>query len=318
MRLNKATKALGIFIALFLLLGIYSSHATTKEKYEEKFEKTVSLAKDGEVSLNNISGRIEVKSWNKDQVKIDALKVSMASSLSKAKENAAKVEIVIDKDDNILRIKTKYAKKTFGKSTNVSVNFNLWIPDQASVNIKSVSGGVSLEEIGGTLKVDLVSGDIEVRKAAKGMDCKTVSGTLEVEDIAGDADLNTVSGKIFASRVRGSIDAETVSGGIELREISEAKVVKAKVLSGSIVYQGNINPDGRYNLNSFSGTVEMIVPSDSSFEFEAKTFSGKIKTDFPITATGEIKGREIHGVVNEGGADVSLETFSGSIYLRKK
>lgn len=318
MRLNKTAKALGIFIALFLFLGIYSTHALAKEKYEEKFEKTVDLAKDGEVRLNNISGGIEVKSWNKSQVKIDALKVSKASTFSKAKENAGKVEIVVDKDDNTLRIKTKYPKKIFGKSVNVSVHYSLWIPDKASVNIKSVSGGVNLEEIGAAVKVEVVSGNIEVQTAAKGVDCKTVSGKLKVEDIAGDADLNTVSGTIFAHRVRGSIDAETVSGGVELKEISEAKVVKAKVLSGSIVYQGDINPDGRYNLNSFSGTIEMILPSDSSFEFEAKTFSGKIKTDFPIPSTGEIKGREIHAVVNEGGADVSLETFSGNIYLRKK
>lgn len=319
MRLNKALKILGIFLALFLFLGIYSSQALAKETYEEKFEKTESLAKDGEVTLKNVSGRIEVKSWNKNQVRIEALKVSKAPSLSKAKEGAAKVEIEVEKENNSLRIETKYPKsKIWGKSVNVSVHYNLWIPDKASIKIKSVSGSVWLEEIGGTAKVDVVSGNVEVKKTDKEVDCQTVSGKLILQDITGDAYLKTVSGKIEVNRIRGSIDAETVSGGLELREVSEAKVVKGKVLSGSIVYKGDINPEGKYKLKSFSGTVEMILPADSSFEFEAKTFSGTINTDFKITTTGVIKRTEMHGVVNQGGADVTLETFSGNIYLRKE
>jgi len=319
MRLNKAAKMFWIFLALVLFLGFYSSQALAKEKYEEKFEKTESLAKDGEVTLKNISGRIEVKSWNKNQVKIEALKVSTASTLSKAKEGAAKVEIEVEKEDSILRIETKYPKsKKWGKSVNVSVHYSLTIPEKASIKVKSVSGSVALEEIGGTAKVDVVSGSVEVMKADKGVDCQTVSGKLILQDIAGDAYLKTVSGRIVINRIRGSIDAETVSGGLDLREVSEAKVVKGKVLSGSIVYQGDINPEGRYKLKSHSGSIEMLLPADSSFEFEAKTFSGRIKTDFKITTTGVIKRTEMHGVVNEGGADVTLETFSGSIYLRKK
>lgn len=319
MRLKKALKIFGIFLTLFLFLGIFSSQALAKETHEEKFEKTESLAKDGEVTLKNISGGIEVKSWNKNQVRIKALKVSKASSLSQAREAADKVEIEVEKEGNILRIETKYPKsKIWKKSVNVSVHYNLWIPDKASIKVKSVSGSVRLEEIGGEAKVDVVSGMVEVKKADKDVDCQTVSGKLILQDITGDAYLKTVSGKIEVNRIRGSIDAETVSGGLELREVSKAKVVKGKVLSGSIVYEGDINPEGKYRLKSFSGTVEMILPADSSFEFEAKTFSGSIRTDFKVTTTGVIKKTEMHGVVNQGGADVTLETFSGSIYLRKK
>jgi len=61
----------------------------------------------------------------------------------------------------------------------------------------------------------------------------------------------------------------------------------------------------------------MILPSDSSFEFEAKTFSGKIESDFDITVSGKINKREIQGKVGGGGAEVKLSTFSGSIYLKK-
>ena len=321
MRASKMAKLTVILACLFLLMGFYPAEGAAKEKFEEKFEKTVSLAKDGEVILNNISGDVEVKSWDKGEVRIEALKVSKASTLSEAEENAKKVEILVKKEDKTLRIDTKYpeSKKLFRKkSLNVSVNYWLWIPAKASVKIDSVSGDVDLEEIGGTVKVHVVSGDVEARKTDKGVDCEAVSGDLEIQDIAGDAYLKTVSGDITVERIKGSVKAEVVSGEIELRAVSDANVVEGKAISGSVVYQGKIKRDGRYTLKSHSGNVSMTLPSDSGFELEAKTFSGNIESDFEITMSGKISKRKIYGVVNERGAFVKLSTFSGDISLRKK
>jgi len=317
MKSNKISTLLAILTFMFFVLAFFPGESAAKEKFEEKFEKTVSLAKDGHVILKNISGDIKVKSWNQEQVKIDALKVSKGSTLDQAKKNAEKVTIEVNKEGNILRIETKYQKVRF-KSLNVSVNYSLSIPDKASIKIKSVSGDITLVEIGGRVEAGVVSGDVGIMKANKGVECKAVSGDLELQGITGDVDLKTVSGDITLENMRGSIDFETVSGDVELRAVSEAKVVKGNVLSGSIIYQGSINPDGRYNLKSHSGRVEMILPPDSAFDLEAKTFSGKVQSDFDITVSGKITKKQIQGVVNGGGAAVTLKTFSGNVYLRKK
>lgn len=317
MKTKKIILSLAILSLFFLFLGLNSQAVVAKEKFEAKFEKTVPLAKDGKVILKNISGDVEVKSWDKNEVGIVALKVSKASSLSKAKENAQKVEIEVNKEDNVLRISTKYPKTSFG-SLNVSVNYHLTIPAKASMKVKSVSGDVSLEGIGGTVETDTVSGDIEVNKADKGVECKAISGDLTLEDISGDIYLNAVSGDMKLRGLKGSIEAEAVSGDIELWEVSEAQTVRAKTLSGEITYQGKLKADGKYYLKSHSGDVEMRIPADSAFDFEAKTFSGSIDSAFEITISGKISKKEIRGSVNGGGAEVSLSTFSGDISLKKK
>src|SRR4030042_1635685 len=118
-----------LVVSLLLIFSL----AAAKEKYEEKFDKTVALAKDGKVDISNISGDITVMSWDQDQVKIEALKVSQASSLEKAKENAAKVTIEVIEEGNLLRIETKYPKSEKfwgGESLNVSVDSTLWLPEQ--------------------------------------------------------------------------------------------------------------------------------------------------------------------------------------------
>lgn len=323
MKLFKKVKWMAVLTGLLFLIGLnlVEGAVNDKEKYEEKFAKTVSLASDGEVNLTNISGHIEVKTWDRGEVKIDALKISRASTVAKAKENAAKVEIVVEKEGNTLMIKTEYPERKKGwkeDSINVSVNYNLMIPANASAKITSVSGSVDLEKIGGAAKVKAVSGDVTMSEAHKGVDLEAVSGNIHVQNVTGDAYLNAISGRIYAEGIRGSIKASVVSGKIELRDVSEADKVDANSVSGTIVYEGKISRDGRYTLTGHSGSVEMIIPSDSAFEFEATTFSGRIQSDFEVKISGEIHRRKISGVVNNGGSVVKLTTFSGNVYLKKR
>lgn len=316
MKLQKLLTVVAILAVMFFILGMAPAESADREKYEEKFEQTVSLARDGKVSLKNISGDIEVESWDKAEVKIEAKKISRASTPEKAKENAAKVKIEVIEEGNTLRIETKYPELSI-KSLNVSIDYHLLIPDKVAVKIKSVSGDVTLQQIGGAIEVDVVSGDIEVMKADKGVDCKSVSGDLELRGINGDAFLKTVSGDIILGKMNGSIEAESVSGDIELIDVSGARVVRGNALSGSITYQGDINPEGRYELKSHSGEIEMVLPSNAAFDLEASTFSGDIESDFEIMVSGKFSKKKIQGTVNGGGAVVILKAFSGDIDLKK-
>jgi DUF4097 and DUF4098 domain-containing protein YvlB len=314
---NRRMKRTG-WIAISLLLVF--SLAAAKEKYEEKFEKTVALAKDGKVDISNISGDITVLSWNQDQVKIEALKISEASSLEKAKENTAKVTIEVVPEGSLLRIETKYPKSDKfwgGDSVNVSVNYKLWIPEKAALKATNISGDISAEAIGGAVALKAVSGDIHLTKAAGGADCNTVSGDVTVAEVTGSAFLKSVSGDVKAGGVKGSVEAESVSGDIGLTEVSEASTVRVKALSGEVLYRGGISKQGNYSLKSHSGTVTLYIPSDSAFDLEAETFSGEIESDFEIKVMGKVSPKELSGSVNGGGAVLKVSSFSGDIKLKK-
>jgi DUF4097 and DUF4098 domain-containing protein YvlB len=302
--------------ALLLLFAF----ASAKEKYEEKFEKTMSLPKGGKVQISNISGDIGIVTWGQDQVKIDAVKVSQADSLDKAKENAAKVNIEVTMEGNVLRIETKYPKsgKVWGgESVSVSVSYKLSIPAWAAMKANNISGDIVAENLGGAADLSAISGDVKLKKATQGADCSTISGNLEIADITGDVFLKSVSGELTATQVKGSIQAESVSGDVELSEVSEAGSVRVKALSGEIIYRGSINKAGTYNLKSHSGNIDMYLPASAGFDFEAESFSGGITSDFEIKVSGKVSPKEMRGVVNNGGATVKLTSFSGDIRLRK-
>jgi DUF4097 and DUF4098 domain-containing protein YvlB len=313
-------KTLGRTVAVLMALGLATGIAFGRplfgEKYQEKFAKTEALAKDGKVIIGNVSGSIQIKSWAQDQVQIDAVKVCNVSSEAKAKENMALVTIEIKKEGNIVQIDTKYPEKS--KNLNVSVNYVLTIPALASIKVRNVSGSVEAADIGGMFEGDNTSGKVTLARIGGGVDCRVISGGIEVSDVKGDVDLTTVSGGITASRIKGSIDAETTSGSIALTEIAEPKTVRVKVLSGKIIYDGQIAPGGKYSFESLSGSVGLTIPAAAGFELEAETFSGSINTDFAVTMQGKIDRKEIRGVVNNGGAALRIKAFSGSIDIRKK
>jgi len=317
MKMKKIMVSLGVLFALLVMFGVNPAVAAEKEKFEEKFEKTVDLVRDGKVIIGNVSGNIEVKTWNKAQVQIDALKVSRAATLAKAKENITKVKIVITEENSTLRIKTEYPK-TQNKNLSVSIYYTLMIPAEASINANSVSGNVTCEDIGGDLKGITVSGDVIVSEAKNGANCSSVSGDVEIDNVTGDVKLHSVSGSVLANEIKGSVEADTVSGSVVLTNITDADEIEASSISGKVKYEGDLASNGYYYLKSHSGRVEFIVPSNAAFDLEARTFSGSINSDFDITVRGKIEKRSLSGSINGGGAEVELNTFSGSVYLKKK
>lgn len=334
-------KKILILVALFAVLVFFlgmnplQASAQGKVRHEEKFEKTEPLDRDGKVEIRNISGDVEVMTWDRGEVKIDALKTSRASSMAKAKENASKVDIVVSRHNGVLRVETKYPRPSI-KNLNVSVYYKVTIPSQAAVKARSVSGDVSLENIGGKAdaetksgdvtvmgakngaNAETVSGDVKVVDVEKGAYCKTASGSVDAKNVSGNTDLNCVSGDVTGENIRGDVEADTVSGSVKLLDISGADIVKGKTMSGSTIYEGEITSSGRYDLEAHSGTVEVTIPSNSAFDLTASTFSGNINTQFKVMVSGTVSKRKISGSVNGGGADVSLKTFSGNINLKKK
>jgi len=320
MRERKGKKSKGLKLSLVLMLGLLLIlPLLAREKYEEKFEKTEKLARDGVVMVSNVSGDIKFMVWKEEKVKIEAVKFATGASEAKARENADKVNIEVTTEPGLVRIETKYpeSRKWFGGDSNVSVDYTIWIPEQASIDSKSVSGDVQVEKAGGPIKVNTVSGSVIVLGGKKSISAKAVSGDIKVIGAEGDCELNSVSGDIQVNQVKGSVEAEVVSGTIRLQDIREARKVSAKSISGTVEYRGQVLPDGNYKFSSHSGDVKLFFPADSSFDLEASSFSGSVTTDFPVEVMGKLSGKTIQGRVGKGGAEVSAKAFSGSVEIRK-
>jgi DUF4097 and DUF4098 domain-containing protein YvlB len=119
---------------------------------------------------------------------------------------------------------------------------------------------------------------------------------------------------VRATRVR-ELDVDVVSGNIRLAD-AEIERVRAQTLSGDIEYAGRLAPNGRYELRSHSGRIEVAPRDDTGFELDA--FGSRVRSDYAVALANARGTRRITGTFGRGGALLSLRSFSGDIAIVKR
>jgi hypothetical protein len=189
--------------------------------------------------------------------------------------------------------------------------------------LKRISGGtMNLEasEYQNTVKVvsDNWSERIEVTVEVPNtinLKIKTYNdGDLDINNIIGTVELINYNGAITATGISGTVVAETYNGDIK------------------IAYD-KLTPDTPLSYANYNGDIDLTFPAGLKASFKLKTKQGEIFSGFdaqvqksnPVvkteTKTGVYKVAINDWVkvdVNGGGPEISVQTYNGDIYLRKK
>jgi len=219
---------LGILGALFFLAA--QGEASERGRFTEEFHQSYPLAANGRVSLNNIDGAVHITAWDRNEVKVDAIK----SANEKERLDETKVEINTGSD--YIEIQTKYRDSdlTFnhdrwghswghnGWNNPASVEYTLTVPRNARLDeIELVNGPLDIQGITGEVHASCVNGHLLAHGLQGRVELSSVNGRLEAEfDRVGDTsiELSSVNGALevtLPSDVKARLEASTVSGGIE-------------------------------------------------------------------------------------------------------
>jgi DUF4097 and DUF4098 domain-containing protein YvlB len=112
----------------------------------------------------------------------------------------------------------------------------------------------------------------------------------------------------------GEVAAQTVNGEITL-QLADAASIDASTVNGDISYSGPIRPSGRYTLSTHNGDITMTVPEAASASVAVSTFSGEFESEFPVPLRNTHKGKGFSFTLGGGSAQVTLESFQGTIQL---
>lgn len=198
--------------------------------------------------------------------------------------------------------------------------FEVTVPAGARLAASSWSGSINVRGVRGDVEARTQSADVEVRDAGGRLDVETLSGDVNVQNVAGEASVHTVSGDVELSGVRGDVEVESVSGDVGLRD-GAATQVRMHTTSGDVSFTGRIADAGRYEFNTHSGDVRLLLPGDVGARLSVSTFSGGIESDFPITlrpgdhGIGASQAKRLDFTLGQGTARILAETFSGDITL---
>lgn len=290
-------------ITAFLLgpaLPAAAQDRSRDEDYQSRIDTTFAFDKRGTVTLSLASGEIVVTAWNRDQVRVRA-----RSERSEVRMDATSARLSLD-----------LARRRGGDS-----RFEVTVPVGARVSARATNGDISITGTRGGVEANTQSGDVMVQDVGEMVDLGSLSGDITARGLVGNIDVRAVSGDVSLESVRGDVEATSVSGSIDLGDVV-AKYVRAKSTSGDVTFDGAIDPAGRYEIASHSGSVYLTLPQTTGALVTVSTYTGSIDSDFDIT----LKPGE-HGIgtskrftfdIGKGDARISAESFSGDITIRSK
>jgi len=209
--------------------------------YEETVDQSYPLAAGGSVSLENINGDVSIEVWERDEVRVFAVKSASSPEL------LDELEVKVDADKNEVRIDTHYPSMNgsdHGHHRFTKVEYTLTVPRTAMLD-----------------EIELVNGNLTVVGIEGGIDAETVNGNIVVRDCAGSANLGTVNGGIEAHVDRLSfedkLDMEAVNGRLDLYLASSLGAdLSADSVNGSLKNDFGIEVrKGKYVGSDFHGSV---------------------------------------------------------------
>jgi hypothetical protein len=296
----------------------------------ERFTQSYKVGANGALDLENLAGDVRVTAGGSNDIQIDAIKRVRHRDPDEARRLLSQLRIDATQVGNRVEVRTVYPRAS-GRNLSASVDYVITVPPNAAVALKTISGDVSVANVRGEVRAESISGSVDVSATPNLALAKTVSGDVTARGITASSalTLGTVSGSVIASALEArALEAGTVSGNVQLTNV-RAERVQAKSVSGDIEYDSRLVRGGRYEFNSHSGNVRVMLSEVTGFELDASSFSGSIRSDFPVTIrstadssnTDRRRGamnRAIRGTFGDASAILAIRSFSGNVVIAKK
>lgn len=141
---------------------------------------------------------------------------------------------------------------------------------------------------------------ISVPRTAILNEIETVNGSVIAANFTNVTKISAVNGSVNANNLRGTADLSTVNGTVTAEF--------DRIESGS-----------KIELSTVNGRVNLIIPSDTNATVKADSLNGSITNAFGLPIRkGEYVGRDLHGKLGTGDAQIKLDSVNGPLAINKK
>ena len=221
-----------------------------------------------------------------------------------------------------------------GDGLDAHADIRVVVPKGKKVSVYLGVGEAKIENVEGDLYVDVSSAPVTSSHTRGRLSLDTGSGEVRVTDAQGDVDLDTGSGSVEVNGIRGprltmdtgsgrvrgtdvvvdEMELDTGSGSVRLGQVQSKRIT---LDSGS----GSVELDLRADVESVriesgSGGVTLGIPESLGAAIRIDTGSGGIDTDIPIQVR-KAERNYLDGTIGDGKGQISIETGSGGVRLRR-
>ena len=257
----------------------------------------------GDIQLDNLAGKLSVESRSgrlvANSVNAGSADISLSSGFgSITLEQASGANITLYSDSGTLDVEDVRASQNIeltSKFGNVSFDSG----SAGSLTVTTNSGVVSFTFV-------------NVRDALVVQDD---FGNINLEKVNAESyDVQTNSGSILLDGAEGLVKAHTGFGNITVKNAEEV-TLDLNTDSGTIDFEGSLG-EGPHTIHSNFGQIEVSIPADSALDVNFQTDFGKVRSDIPVSLTGDIDATHQVGTINGGGSQFNVSTKSGGITIK--
>ena len=270
-------------------------------------DRNIAAEPGGEVVISNVSGRVDVRGWDRNEVRV-------TGSLDEGVDR-------LDLESSSGRTTIKVVLPR-GNSHDGDADLTIQVPKGSSVEVGAVSADISSHGVFGTQRLKSVSGEITADVAGDDSEVRSVSGNVTVRGSGKPINLrmSSVSGSLKLSDGAGKLDLVTVSGDARA-QMDEASEIRGRTTSGDLELRAKLTKDGRVDVEAVSGHLRLRLPSPSALSTEIESFSGDITGCLATNVEKVSKygpGVRLNIRNGEDGPRARAKTLSGDIEICDK
>jgi hypothetical protein len=283
----------GLVFLLVVLLAP-SAHAQASRTIDRSFD----LAPGGTVALDSYKGRVDVRTWDRRQVRVE---VTIEGEQQK---NVDDTRIRFESRSDRLEIETDYDEledaRTFfglfglGSVDRPATDYTLTVPRRVNLAVDTYSAPTTVARLEGELRFDAYSAALTVDRFTGSLRADTYSGGVEVGRADGSIEADTYSGRLQADSVAGPVTFSTYSGSATL---------------------GFARLTDDCSFDSYSGDVTVTLPAGAGAVVE--TEEDALNTDLPARLD-QVGDDRIRATIGDGGPRLRFDTYSGSLSVRAR
>lgn len=307
-----------LFVApLFLLFMLAPLSGKSCHKYEKEFKETYDVQPGMEMKISNRNGKIDIKTWDKDQLEIFALICSDKSTKELDKVN---IDVSIDENIDIMTIypgdsPRKANKNSPDKDGLGFRDFIRWISRGIGSNA-AVDYEIKVPAYIVISQTESTNGEIHLNGTKGPSYAKTTNGKIKIEDVIGDVQARTTNGQVEIKNADGFVNVKTTNGKIIVRE--SKGIEKLLTTNGSIEAEIKEVKEGGAEIRTTNGSIKLGLAESIDAVLELNATNGGIDiNDIAVEIVSQHKNKYLKGKTGKGGAEIKASTTNGSIKVRR-
>jgi DUF4097 and DUF4098 domain-containing protein YvlB len=262
----------------------------------QQVDTTLAVAQGQRLQVNAYGGEVAVQAWNRNAVRVEAT-------------TSGRHRVQVSVSGPVVSVRTE---GRHGPPDDVELRISA--PAWMATNVSGVNTNVKVNGSRAPIAVETVEGEVEVNGGNGIISLRSVQGQVTLQGARGRIKVNSVNEDLEVTNSAGEIMAETVNGEILLDRV-DAATVDASTINGDISYDGPIKSGGRYSLATHNGDIMVTVAEAASASVAVSTFNGEFESEFAVPLSRTRKGKGFNFTLGSGSAQVTLESFQGTIRL---